>query len=113
MRAFRACVEVARESSKGSIGPKIAPSETDQPDWVSAQCRVKGRLGRELEDTVDRAGIDVLFGGGSLFYANTIRVEGNSEEPEILHADYIVLATGSRPDFVGHTWVLGSNGAEK
>jgi dihydrolipoamide dehydrogenase len=104
VRAFRACAEVAKESSKGSkFGLEIVPSETDLPDWVSAQRRVSGRLARELEDTLDKADIDVLFGRGSLVNANTICVEGISNEPQFLHADYIVLATGSRPDFDGHT----------
>jgi dihydrolipoamide dehydrogenase len=103
VRAFRACVEVARDSSKGSIGVEMAPSPTDLPDWVGAQGRVSGRLARELQETLDKEGIDVLFGRGSLVNANTIRVEGNSEEPKFLHADYIVVATGSRPAFDRHT----------
>jgi pyruvate/2-oxoglutarate dehydrogenase complex dihydrolipoamide dehydrogenase (E3) component len=103
VRAFRACVEVARDSSKGSIGAATAPSPTDLPDWLSAQGRVIGRLARELQDALDKAGIDVLFGRGSLADANTIRVEGHSKEPAFLRADYIVVATGSHPAFDGHT----------
>jgi dihydrolipoamide dehydrogenase len=102
VRAFRACVEVARDSSKGSIGAVTAPSPTDLPDWLSAQSRVSGRLARELQDALDKAGIDVLFGRGSLADANTIRVEGHSKEPAFLRADYIVVATGSRPAFDGY-----------
>jgi len=102
VRAFRACAEVARESSKGSkLGPEMPPSGTELPDWVGAQRRVSGRLARELEDTLAKAGIDVRFGRGSLVNANTIRVESIYDGPELLHADYIVVATGSRPDFDG------------
>lgn len=103
VRAFRACVEVARDRSRKLIGPQIRPSQTDLPDWMSAQSRLSGRLARELQATLDKAGIDVLFGHASLADANTIRVKSRSQEPEFLHADYIVLATGSRPAFDGDT----------
>ena len=103
VRAFRACVEVARDRSKKLIGPETRPSQTDLPDWVSAQGRLSGRLARELQDALAKAGIDVLFGHASLVDANTIRIKSRSEEPEVLHADYIVVATGSRPAFDGDT----------
>jgi dihydrolipoamide dehydrogenase len=104
VRAFRACAEVARERVKSSkFGPKMAPSEAGILDWVSAQRRVSGRLARELEDTLNKAGVDVRFGRGSFVNANTIQVESIYDGPELLHADYIVLATGSRPDFDGQS----------
>ena len=103
VRAFRACVEVARDRSKKLVGPETRPFQTDLPDWVSAQGRLSGRLARELQDALVKAGIDVLFGHASLVDANTIRVKSRSEEPEVLHADYIVVATGSRPAFDGDT----------
>jgi dihydrolipoamide dehydrogenase len=101
VRAFRACVEVARDRSRKLSGPEIRPSQTDLPDWVSAQGRISARLARELQDALDQAGIDVLFGHASLVDANTIRLKSRFEEPEVLRADYIVLATGSRPAFDG------------
>ncbi len=101
VRAFRACVEVARDRSRKLSGPEIRPSQTDLPDWVSAQGRLSARLARELQDALDQAGIDVLFGHASLVDANTIRLKSRFEEPEVLRADYIVLATGSRPAFDG------------
>jgi len=103
VRAFRACVEVARDRSKKVVGLETKPFQTDLPDWVSAQGRLSGRLARELQDALAKAGIDVLFGHASLVDANTIRIKSRSEEPEVLHADYIVVATGSRPAFDGDT----------
>jgi pyruvate/2-oxoglutarate dehydrogenase complex dihydrolipoamide dehydrogenase (E3) component len=104
VRAFRACAEVARESAKGSkFGLKMEPPEAGILDWVSAQRRVSERLARELEDTLNKAGVDVRFGRGSFVNANTIQVESIYDGPELLHADYIVLATGSRPDFDGQS----------
>jgi pyruvate/2-oxoglutarate dehydrogenase complex dihydrolipoamide dehydrogenase (E3) component len=103
VRAFRACFEVERDRSKKLVGPETRPFQTDLPDWVSAQGRLSGRLARELQDALAKAGIDVLFGHASLVDANTIRIKSRSEEPEVLHADYIVVATGSRPAFDGDT----------
>jgi pyruvate/2-oxoglutarate dehydrogenase complex dihydrolipoamide dehydrogenase (E3) component len=103
VRAFRACVQVAAESTKGSSRLEIAPTKAEVPDWVSAQGRVSARLVRELEETLDKAGIDVLIGRGSLVEAKTIRFEGKFEEPKFLHAEHVVLATGSRPAFDGET----------
>jgi pyruvate/2-oxoglutarate dehydrogenase complex dihydrolipoamide dehydrogenase (E3) component len=61
---------------------------------------VTARLVRELETTLDRAGIDTHFGHASLLDANTIRIKSNSAQAD-LHADYIIIATGSRPSLDG------------
>ena len=102
VRVFRACAEAARESAKGSkFGQERRQSEADMPDWLSSQGRVSGRLAHELRDILDKAGIEIRLGHGSLIDANTIRVESVDGTPQLLHADYIILATGSRPDFAG------------
>jgi pyruvate/2-oxoglutarate dehydrogenase complex dihydrolipoamide dehydrogenase (E3) component len=41
VRLFRGCAQAARERSKSfHFGPEKPPSETDLPDWVSAQRQV-------------------------------------------------------------------------
>jgi glutathione reductase (NADPH) len=71
---------------------------TDLPTWVSAQYRGSANLEKELRDKLDKAGIEVRHGQGSLVDANTIRVESDYGR---IRADYVALATGSRPDFGG------------
>ena len=80
---------------------KAVPNRSARLD--ECQRRLSGRLARELQSALDKAGIDVLFGHASLADANTIRVKSRSRELEVLHADYIVVATGSRPAFDGDT----------
>jgi pyruvate/2-oxoglutarate dehydrogenase complex dihydrolipoamide dehydrogenase (E3) component len=84
VRTFRACAERSR------------PVE-----WLSTRARVTARLVRELQTTLDRAGIDVRFGRASLLEANTIGIESNSGKTDLLHADYVIIATGSRPSLDG------------
>lgn len=62
--------------------PGTRPSPTDLPDWVSAQGRLSGRLARELQAALDKAGIDVLSGHASL--ADLQHPSGTSEEPSFL-----------------------------
>ena len=102
VRAFRACAEKSQESS-GVTAPN-PPSGKELLDWLSARAGVTARLVRELETTLDRAGIDIRFGHGSLLDANTIRVESDSARTDLIRADYIIVATGSRPSLTAKTW---------
>lgn len=104
VQAFRACAEAVKESSRGArFGLENRQSEVGWPDWVSTQRRVSARLTQELKNKLDKAGVDVCFGRGSLIDANTIRLETASGAADLLGADYIILAPGSRPAFEGHT----------
>jgi pyruvate/2-oxoglutarate dehydrogenase complex dihydrolipoamide dehydrogenase (E3) component len=62
------------------------------------------RLIRELQTTLDRAGIDIRVGHGSLLDANTIGIESDSAKTDLIRADYIIVATGSRPSLTAKTW---------
>jgi pyruvate/2-oxoglutarate dehydrogenase complex dihydrolipoamide dehydrogenase (E3) component len=96
VRAFRASAEAAKASS-----------QTGWPDWFSARRQVRAWLTEELKNQLDKAGVEVRFGRASLADAGTIRLEKESAEPELLRAEYIILATGSRPAFDGQN--LGPN----
>jgi len=99
VRAFRACAELSRATS-GVTAPNPR-SGRELADWLSTRARVTARLVRELQATLDRAGIDIRFGRASLLEANTIGIESNSGKKDLLHADYIIIATGSRPSLDG------------
>jgi dihydrolipoamide dehydrogenase len=104
MRALRACAEALKESSQShrfGFDTSQAPPHLDH--WHYVRQRVSGRLAQELGDQLRRAAIDIRFGSGSLVNANTIRVENMHGETEFLNTDYLVLATGSRPDFNSQT----------
>src|ERR1700732_877169 len=100
VRALRACAEVAEMTSKSSrFGFSITDSEPGLPAWISAQRRVSARLTHELKNQLEKAGVEILFGQGSLFETDQIRLTPSRAEEEIVEADYIILATGSRPEF--------------
>ena len=103
VRALRACAEVAEMTSKSSrFGFSMTDSEPGLPAWISAQRRVSARLTHELQNQLEKAGVEILFGNGSLFETDQIRLTPSRAEEEIVEADYIILATGSRPEFDAH-----------
>lgn len=103
VRALRACAEAAKMTSKSSkFGLEITDSEADLPAWITAQRRVSTRLTQELNNQLERAGVEILFGQASLLDANHLRVTNSRGEEQLVEADYIILATGSRPAFGGH-----------
>jgi pyruvate/2-oxoglutarate dehydrogenase complex dihydrolipoamide dehydrogenase (E3) component len=96
VRAFRASAEAAKERSQAGW-----------PDWFRARRQVRAWLTQNLENTLDKAGVEVRFGRGSLADGDTICLEKASGEPELIRAEYIILATGSRPEFDGQN--IGPN----
>ena len=88
VRAFRACVEVARDRSKNLTGPDIRSSQTDLPDWVSAQARLSGRLARELQTLLLRFGIAARLRAVGNAYGHpqwTVDVTGVNDQRRFLH----------------------------
>jgi dihydrolipoamide dehydrogenase len=99
VRALRACAEAAKVTSSSRFGLEIKDSDAGLPAWISAQRRVSARLTQELKHQLKRAGVEILFGQGSLFETDQVRLTPSRGEEEIVEADYIILATGSRPEF--------------
>ena len=104
VRALRGCAEAAKIASKSSkFGLEFANSEAGLPAWITAQRRVAARLTQELNHQLERAGVEILFGQASLIGTDQIRIVTSRGEEELVEADYIILATGSRPAFGGQT----------
>jgi dihydrolipoamide dehydrogenase len=57
VRAFRACAEASRQSS--GVTPPNPHSGQELAEWLGTRARVTARLVRELQTTLDRAGIDI------------------------------------------------------
>jgi len=93
IRAFRACARLSQDRnslSEAHRTPKMA-------GWLSARAKITARLVRDLQETFQSAAIDLRRGHGSLVDANTLRIKSDSGQVELIHADYIILATGSHP----------------
>ena len=69
--------------------------------WIKAQRAASARLARELQNDLEKLNVTVAFGRGTLVAENRIRITTEFGKQEEIEADYIVLATGARPDYAG------------
>ena len=100
IRALRACAEAAKERSIGAkFGLEMADTESGLPSWIKIQRRVSGRLTQELKNKLEKAGVLIRFGRASLVSPNNVRLTAGNGESDFFETDYIILATGSRPNF--------------
>ncbi len=103
LRALRACVETAKDRSRGSnSGFEAAEAETRLPDWITTQRKVSSRLTQAWNHQLERAGVKIIFGRATLIETGRIGLATTHGEPEFIESDYIILATGSRPEFDAH-----------
>src|SRR5271157_1364583 len=103
LRALRACVETAKYRSRGShSGFEAAEAEARLPDWITTQRKVSSRLTQAWNHQLERAGVKIIFGLATLIGTGRIGLAKTHGEPEFIETDYIILATGSRPEFDGH-----------
>src|ERR1700757_2854643 len=97
-RVPRYCDKLRQSSGLAAQQPH---SGQELVDWLATQARVTTRLVSKLQAELKSSGVDVRFGRGSLLDANTIRVQSDSGQTELVRADHLILATGSRPDVGG------------
>ena len=100
LRALRACAETAREGFKNPKGNPGTPQiEANLPEWITAQKKVSARLTQALNRQLEDAGVEIRFGRASLIETGRIGLVTSRKESEFIETEYIILATGSRPDF--------------
>jgi Pyridine nucleotide-disulphide oxidoreductase len=68
---------------------------------MKAQRAAGIRLARELQDDLEKLNVRVAFGRGTLVDEHRIRITSEHEKQEEIEADYIILATGTCPDYIG------------
>jgi dihydrolipoamide dehydrogenase len=100
VRALRACAEATKNQQ---LNPKFG-LENAEPlvgieKWLTVQRRVSARLTQDINNQLDKAGAAIRFAKASLVSPNELRLASSHGEAETIKADYIVLATGSRPAF--------------
>ena len=62
IRALRACAEASKDQRLSSkFGLEASPSESGFQRWLTIQRRVSARLSQELNNHLERAGIQVRF----------------------------------------------------
>jgi dihydrolipoamide dehydrogenase len=103
LRALRACTEAAKDRFRSSHpGLAAGEAQTMLPEWLTTQRKVSARLTQAINRQLDRAGVEIRFGRAALVETGRIGIAPSRGECEFIQADYIILATGSRPQFDAH-----------
>jgi dihydrolipoamide dehydrogenase len=103
VRALRACAtHYDRIVESDRLGVFTDLVTTNWPSWLEVQHRTSSRLAEELSRELDRAQVEVKFGKGELFDANSVVITDDVGKKETVTGEYIILATGSRPAFPGN-----------
>jgi dihydrolipoamide dehydrogenase len=100
IKALRACAEATKDRHLGAkFGIEITGAETGFEKWLTIQRRVSARLTQELKNQLERAGVEIRFAAASFTQGHELCLKSRYGESESVEADYIILATGSRPAF--------------
>jgi len=102
VRALHASARLHGEFFKGKrSGVDVDLLTKSMEQWMKAQRAASARLARELKTDLEKLNVRVATGQGSLVNENRIRITSEHQKTEEIDADYIVLATGARPDYHG------------
>ena len=102
VRALHASARLHREFFTGRKYGVDADLFTDSlMQWMQAQRAASSRLARDLQNELEKLNVRVALGRGTLVDDHRVRVTTESEKQEEVEADYIILATGARPDYSG------------
>jgi len=102
LKALRACAEALKSDSRVTLRSEEASGAANLPDWLTTQQRISLRLTQAWNTQLGRAGVAIEFGQAALADSGRINVTSTHREPFSIEADYIILATGSRPDYDGY-----------
>jgi dihydrolipoamide dehydrogenase len=100
IRALRACAEVTKDRQQhAKYGLENAGTPTGLEKWLTVQRRISARLTQEVNNQLEKAGVSVRFANASLTAPNQLHIASSQGEADQIKADYVVVATGSRPSF--------------
>ncbi|HZC58923.1 MAG TPA: NAD(P)/FAD-dependent oxidoreductase, partial [Chthoniobacterales bacterium] len=103
LKALRACVEAGKYNRRmPDPKPGAGDVASSLPDWVTTQRKIAGRLTQAWNNQLDRAGVKIEFGQATLAGSNKICLASSHGKSALIEADYIILATGSRPEYDAH-----------
>ncbi len=83
--------------SAGRHGIKVQEVELDYSRMSSRKDRVVKKLVRGVEHLLDQAGVEVYKTRGKLLQKDVVELQEEKHEAEILGADRVIIATGSKP----------------
>ena len=68
-------------------------------DWMKAQRAASTRLADDLRDGLQKMNVRIATGSASLLGEHQVRITDSFGRHEDIEAEYIILATGSRPGY--------------
>ena len=71
-------------------------------DWMKAQRAASARLVEDLRSGLQKMNVRIATGTGSLLGENQVCMTDSLGEHEDIETEYIIIATGSRPDSSSH-----------
>ena len=102
VRALHASARLHGEFFKGKKYGIDADLFTDSlVQWMKAQRAASNRLAHDLQKDLEKLNVRVALGRGTLVDEHRVRITTENGKQEEIEADYIILATGARPDYIG------------
>jgi dihydrolipoamide dehydrogenase len=100
VRALQACSRQFRDNWKsGRFGNKRELQKATLEGWMTVQRQVSLRLVDQFQEQLQRTGVDLIHGHGSLLDERTLQVIDAQGHKSTFTAENVIVATGSRPDF--------------
>lgn len=102
VRALHAAARLHGEFFRGKkAGVDVDLFTESLTQWMKAQRAASNRLARDLQHDLEGLNVRVAFGRGTLVDEHRIRITDEHEKHEEIEAENLILATGSRPDYLG------------
>jgi dihydrolipoamide dehydrogenase len=102
VRALHAAARLHGEFFKGKKSGIDADLFTDSlMQWMKAQRAASNRLARALQKDLEKLNVRVALGRGTLVDEHRVEITAENGKQEEIEVDYIILATGARPDYIG------------
>jgi dihydrolipoamide dehydrogenase len=102
VRALHASSRVYRQiAASRSFGIQSEVLRSSLVDWMKSQRAASTRLAEELRQRLEKLKVRVATGKGALTGEHEIQITDSLGRTEKIEAEYIVLATGSRPGYSG------------
>jgi dihydrolipoamide dehydrogenase len=103
VRALHASCRVFRQVIESrQFGIEADLLRSSLVDWMKAQRAASARLAEDLRNGLQNMNVRIASGTGSLLGEHQVRITNSFGDHEDLAADYIIIATGSRPDYSSH-----------
>ena len=100
VRALHASSRIFRQVMQSrQFGIEADLVRTSLVDWMKAQRAASTRLADDLRDGLQKMNVRIATGSASLLGEHQVRITDSFGRHEDIEAEYIILATGSRPDY--------------